>query len=203
MIGDFEYLYMIRKNDEDALEIMMDKFDRLVWSRAHFYFNMYRPQGISVQDLYQEGRIALYESFFSYQEERNVGLAYYIDLCVSSRIKTELRRCRGYSYRMLDTSYSLDMSISEDGSLCLGDLVSDDNIKSDPARMSHYFEAKEILNKIYSGLSDLEKEICQLRQDGFSYNEIALLLKIEAKKVDNVVQKVRRLVSDYKVNKID
>lgn len=203
MIGDFEYLYMIRKNDKDALETMLERFDRLVWSRAHRYFNIYNPEGIAVQDLYQEGRIAAYESFFSYEEERQVGLAYYIDLCVSSRIKTELRRCRGYSYRMLDTSYSLDMTISEDDTLCLGDLVSSDSMTNDPARMAQYYEAVEILEDIFSQLSDLEQEICDVRNQGFSYVETALLLDVSTKKVDNVIQKVRKMINERKEFEID
>lgn len=203
MLGDFEYLYMIRKNDKEATDTMMARFDRLVWSRAHRYFNIYNPEGIAVQDLYQEGRIAVYESFFSFQEERGVGLAYYIDLCVSSRIKTELRRCRGASYRMLDTSYSLDMTISEDDSLTLGDLISCSKVEYNPAKMAQYHEAVEILTVLLESLPTLEQEICELRYQGFSYSETALLLNVSAKKVDNVVQKVRKLIKDQSKFEID
>lgn len=203
MIGDFEYLYMIRKNDEDALELMLERFDRLVWSRAHRYFNMYKPEGIAVQDLYQEGRIAVYESFFSYEEARKVGLAYYIDLCVSSKIKTELRRCRGFSYRMLDTNYSLDMTISEDESLCLSDLVACEKMSNNPSKMAHYEEAYKIVMKIFEQLDDLEKEILTHRHQGFSYSETALLLSVSPKKVDNVIQKMRKLISERNNFKID
>lgn len=203
MIGDFEYLYMIRKNDEVALNIMLERFDRLVWSRAHRYFNMYNPDGIAVQDLYQEGRIAVYESFFSYEEARKVGLAYYIDLCVSSKIKTELRRCRGYSYKMLDSNYSLDMMISEDESLCLGDLASCDRMTNNPTLMAHYQEAYKIVMDILETLDDSEREILDLREQGFSYNETALLLSVSPKKVDNVVQKVRKLVNEHNEFQID
>lgn len=203
MIGDFEYLYMIRKNDEQALKTMLDRYERLVWSRAHRYFNMYNPEGITVQDLYQEGSIALYESFFSYEEERQVGLAYYIDLCISSRIKTELRRCRGYSYKMLNTSYSLDMNISEDNSLSLVDLVACDEITHNPEMMAHHLDAVLVVNQILSKLCKTEVEIYNLRSQGFSYNETALLSNVSPKKVDNVVQKIRKLIAQQNLLEID
>lgn len=203
MIGDFEYLYMIRKNNDEALKEMLERYNRLVWSRAHRHFNIYNPDGISVQDLYQEGRMALYESFFSYEEERKVGLAYYIDLCITSKIKTELRRCRGYSYKMLDTSYSLDMSISEDHSLNLGDLSACTRTEYNPQKMSHYQDALKIAGGVLSQLSELEIEICTLRYQGFSYSETALLTNVSAKKVDNVIQKVRKLFLDRRILEID
>ena len=203
MVGDFEYLYMIRKNDAEALETMLDRFNRLVWSRVHRYFNIYNPEGITAHDLYQEGRMALYESFFSYEEDRKVGLAYYIDLCITSRVKTELRRCRGYSYRMLDSSYSLDMSISEDHSLSLGDLTACTRTEYNPQTMAHYHEALQIAGEVLSDLDELEIEICTLRYEGFSYSETAILTGVSAKKVDNVIQKIRKLFSDRQRLEID
>ncbi|CAM3735128.1 sigma-70 family RNA polymerase sigma factor [Erysipelothrix urinaevulpis] len=203
MIDDFEYLYMIRKKDQWAMDVMMEKYDRLIWSRAHFYYNMYRPQGITVHDLYQEGQIALVASFFSYEINRKVGLAYYIDLCVSSRIKTELRRCRGFSYKMLDTSCSLDMSISEDDSLCLGDMVTRADFLNNPSLLAQYSEAKIVLQEICKELSKQDQEVYRLREEGFSYKEIGLLLGIDDKKVDNIVQKIRRIIRSYNQNKID
>lgn len=203
MLKDVEYLYLIRQNDEHALKIMMDRFDRLVWSRAHYYYNLHQPRGIVVQDLYQEGCVALHESLFSYEEERDVGLAYYIDLCVTSRIKTELRRCRGYSYRMLDSSFSLDMCVSEDGNLSLGDLVASESLKSNPTKMAKYQEAKQFATNVYNQLTLLEQEIVRYREEGYSYKEIALLSKVQPKKVDNVVQKLRRMIDEYKVIQID
>lgn len=203
MIGDFEYLYMIRKNDEDALKTMLDRYERLIWSRSHRYCNMYNPDGITVQDLYQEGSIALYESFFSYEEERKVGLAYYIDLCISSRIKTELRRCRGLSYQMLNTSYSLDMNISEDNSLSLVDLVACDDVRRNPELMAHHLDALQVMDQILSKLDETEAEIYNLRNQGFSYSEAALLTNVSPKKVDNVVQKIRKLIAQQSIFEID
>lgn len=196
MIGDYEYLYMIRQRDEDALTGLMAKYDRLLWKRAYNYFNTYHPKGIEVEDLYQEGLIALYESFYKYDEDMGVGLAHFVDICVSTSMGTLLRKCRGKGYSLLDTSNSLDRSICEDGSLTLYDILSDDSIHHDPRRMSIYYEAQELLESVLLKLEEVEVSVYKMYHDGYSYNEIAEKCELTPKKVDNILQKVRLKISE-------
>lgn len=195
MINDFEYLYMIRQHDEDAFFAVLDKFNRLIWKRAHDLLMAQKPQGIVAADLYQEGFIGFYESLYSFNESKEVGFAFYVNLCVVSCIKTALRKCRGQSYRLLDNRFSFDMAISEDESLFLADVVESDHQRYNPQFMAVYYEAEQILEGILRSLTPLEQHVYRLRDLGYSYQEIAQQLDITPKHVDNIIQKVRRKMS--------
>ncbi|HEY4537993.1 MAG TPA: sigma-70 family RNA polymerase sigma factor [Erysipelothrix sp.] len=194
MIGDYEYLYMIRQKDEYALEAMIEKYDRLIWKRALTFYNTYRPCSIEIEDLYQEGKYGLYESFYKYDESLGVGLAHFVDICVSSRMTSCLRRCNGKAYKLLDYAQSLDMNVSEETSLKLYDVIGCDDPKIDPQFMTLYYEAEDILDELLKHLKHQDKKVYELLREGYSYKEIAEKLNITNKKVDNILQKIRKKI---------
>lgn len=196
MYNDYETLYMIRQENEDALETVIQNFNRLVWKRAHDLFVMYRPNGINVNDLYQEGFIGLHESIYTFDESLEVGFAYFVNLCVVSYMKTALRKCRSQSYKLLDSKVSFDMKVAEDESLFLGDVIADRRVRYNPVVMSHYHEAKENIQKILKDLPLLEQSIYEMQQAGYSYQEIASITQLSTKKIDNVIQKIRRKIQE-------
>lgn len=192
MISDFEYLYMIRQNCANSLETVLKKFERLLWKMAHELMRMQNPQGIAVMDLFQEGTIGLFDALHTFKEMKAVGFAYYVKLCVDSNMRTALRKCRGQSYRLLDNRLSLDMSISEDQSIYLHDVIESRDVRHDPAFMARYFEAKSIFSTVLNELSDFERKVFLLREEGYGYLEISRIMDCTTKMVDNTVQKVRR-----------
>lgn len=191
-VSDYEYLYMIRQNDQDSMDTVLGNYRSLLWKRAHDFMNSMTPKGVSVDDMFQEGAIGFHEAVYSFMESMNVGFAFYVSLCVESSIKTALRKCRGKSYLLLDSKSSLDMSISEDGNLYLGDIVESHDIKHNPRIMAQYYEAKKVETQVLDTLNDVEKEIYALKVDGYSYKEIADFTQTSVKFVDNIIQKIRR-----------
>lgn len=193
VISDFEYLYMIRQNSNDALIALMLKYDALLWKVSHVNFNLQKPEGIQVQDLYQEARLGFIESLYTYQENKAVGLAHYVKICVETHVKSALRKCRSHSYRMLDTSFSLDISISEDNSLTLQDMVECDNLDYNPVYRANMNDCLKTLNQRLKQLTDLEKTVYEYWNKGYSYQEISKKVNCSAKFVDNTVQKIKRV----------
>lgn len=194
IINDFEYLYMIRQGSEDAMDTLSENYDKLLWKTCHVNFRIQEPFGIQVNDLYQEAKLGLLEALFSYQESRGVGLAHYIKICVTSYVQSELRRCRGQSYCLLNPYYSLEFEFSDDGSIMMMDLLEDKSTEYAPAYQAQMEESKVILKNIISELSQLEQDIYSLWIDGYSYKEIASVCDTTVKQVDNKIQKIKRLV---------
>ncbi|QIK68863.1 sigma-70 family RNA polymerase sigma factor [Erysipelothrix sp. HDW6C] len=194
MIGDYEYLYMIRQHNNDAMEIVFDKFKNLLWRRAHDFMAQQHPQGVTVEDMFQEAAVGFVEAIYAYREDMNVGFAYFINICVESSIRTALRKCRSRSYTQLDNRLSLDMVISEDGALFLSDVIEDKNIRNDPYFMMQYFEGQVIQSQTLATISDTERYIYTLKEDGFTYHEIAILTRKSTKFIDNTLQKIRHLM---------
>lgn len=194
MIGDYEYLYMIRQHNNDAMEIVFGKFKNLLWRRAHDFMAQQHPQGVTVEDMFQEAAVGFVEAIYAYREDMNVGFAYFINICVESSIRTALRKCRSRSYTQLDNRLSLDMVISEDGALFLSDVIEDKNIRNDPHFMMQYFEGQVIQSQTLATISDTEQYIYTLKEDGFTYHEISILTRKSTKFIDNTLQKIRHLM---------
>lgn len=192
MINDYEYLYMSRMGNEDALNYLFESYKNLIWKRSHEFYLTRNPVGTTVEDLFQEGAIGFYDSLLSYDESMNVGLAYYIQLCVESSIRTYLRKCRSKSYTLLDSRNSLDMSISEDDALHLVDMVMDKRVDGDPLFMAHYEEARIVEENVLATLTPNERKIYELKSQGYTYLEISSTLKIKVKTIDNILQKIKR-----------
>lgn len=195
IISDFEYLYMIRQNCDASLYEMMDKYDRLLWKLSHENFMIQKPEGIQVGDLYQVGRLGLIEALYTYQESRGVGLARYVKVCVETHIKSTLRVCRSKSYKMLDTAYSLDISIAEDESLRLEDIVECDYLEFNPVKQALLQESRKILEYRLRTLKESDREVYELWKSGYSYKEIADQCHTCSKSVDNTIQKIKRLAN--------
>lgn len=192
MISDFEYLYMIRQNSEDALDVVMGKFKRLLWKRAYELYTQQKPIGIGIEDLFQEGFLGFYDAIYTFKEIKDVGFAYYVNLCVVSTMRTALRRCRSQSYKLLDSKWSLDLFVSEDKSVYLADMIESPDIMTNPVIVAHYQDARRIEDEVLQTISEKERIIYTMREEGFGYREIADQFNITPKNVDNIIQKVRR-----------
>ena len=191
-ITDAELLYMVRQNSMDSLDRISGYFHRLIWARSHDFYNSQNPDGTQMEDFFQEGYLSFKESLYSFREEKQVGLAFYIDLCVSSGIKTALRRCRSESYNLLNSKYSLDVGISEGSNLSFIDTMASSRYSDDPSKMAIYNEALIISDEYINQLKVHEQQIHRLHIQGYAYKEIAERLQVGTKDVDNTVQKIRR-----------
>ena len=192
MISDYEILYMLRQNSEDATEILLEKFENLAWKASHDGMYVQRPQGIQDNDLYQEARLGIMEALHTYRIDKDTGLAHYVKICVLSHVNTRLRKCRSASYLLLDSSRSLDMSITEDGCAFLGDVVTEEYLPFNPQHQAIMEEARELLYDMLSTLPKLEQIIFQSWNMGYTYTEIGSILNIAPKVVDNKIQKIKK-----------
>ena len=59
--NDFELISLIREGNQDALEIMFEKYKPLLYKTIHKFNLMY-----DVEDMYQEGLLMLYKSIRFY-----------------------------------------------------------------------------------------------------------------------------------------
>lgn len=191
---DYEYIYMFRQGSEEARKYIIKKFDRLLWKTSFNLYASQRPQGIQVIDLYQEGIVGLIEAVFCFREDMEVGFAHYVSICVETHIRSALRKCRSNSYRLLDTSNSLDMNVAEDNSLTRYDVIGIDDPRLDPAYQAMLSEGRVLLNKVLGGISVEERSIYDLWIEGYSYREIADKCNSTSKFVDNTLQKIKKLL---------
>lgn len=191
--NDYELLYMIRQNDDLAKKIIIKKYYRVIYLIIHSCLNNYTPKGVEQEELFQEGLISLFDAIDSFREDIEAPFYSFSFLCMKRHIKTQIRKYNSKGTRQFYNSLSLDMKISEDDNLYLQDLISQEQY----GKTSYitYFEddLKELLASDF--LSNIEKKVLKLRVEGYSYQEIADILELSSKIVDNTIQKIKRNIS--------
>ena len=174
-----------KNGDVRAQEYIISKYESFVKAKAKSYFLI----GADKEDIYQEGMIGLYKAIRDINFEKATTFKAFAELCVTRQIITATRQ----KHIPLNTYVSLNKPVSDDESdRTLLDILSSIKV-SDPEELVIGQEQKKLIeDEIERVLSDLEKEVFQSYLDGKSYQEIACDLDVQAKSIDNALQRVKR-----------
>ena len=173
-------LEKIRKGDREAFDFLLHRHHKMIYKLINSYNLENGDYAIDPHDLYQEGCIALYNSVFTFEKERNVKFSTYAYLCINGAI----RKCiRENAKRYLEEPYSLDVVRK-----IKLELIVEDN----PLNYHHEEECRRKLDEFMKDLNSEDLKIIELRRRDMSYKQIAESLNINAKRVDNRIQVLRK-----------
>ena len=148
-----------------------------------------------MNDLIQEGMIGLTQAINDFKEQKNVQFQTFANLCIDRKIFSFIRNITRDKHRLLNESISIDASYSSTGKPLIEMLFDENNIN--PEEIFIEREAKyELFNKIDEKLSKSEKEVFDLRMQGFSYKEISELLNITTKAVDGTLSRIKNKITN-------
>lgn len=182
-LNDYEVVYMVRENDEEAREIIFNKYIPIVRRIASDHLALAKMARIEYEDLVQEGLIALNEAINKYNEHSGVLFYTFLCVCVERRILTYCRKMNSSKHYLLNTSLDDEYIYS----------VSDNDV------FEAYFNEINLERKFVSfkNLFDIvESNIFELRYNGFSYKEISKLLDIPVSTIDGKLCKIRRILKE-------
>ena len=182
-------LEQVKNGNNEALETLINKYKDLVNMKVGKYFII----GAEKEDIYQEGMIGLYKAIRDINFEKATTFKAFAELCVTRQIITAIKTATRQKHIPLNTYVSLNKPVSDDESdRTLLDILSSIKV-SDPEELVIGQEQKKLIeDEIERVLSDLEKEVFQSYLDGKSYQEIACDLDVQAKSIDNALQRVKR-----------
>lgn len=175
-----------RQGDENALDILLQRYKPLVKSKVKTYYQA----GGDPEDLIQEGMIGLYKAVLGYDSTKRVTFAAFAALCILRQVQTAIKTASRLKHIPLNTSLSLDNETGEQLPA---------HRDNDPEALFLGREAlKHIDDYIKTNLSELEYSVFVLHMDGKSHMEIADALGKSAKSVDNTLQRIRRKIEKIK-----
>ncbi len=185
--NDYELLYLVGEN-EDANEVIYEKYAPVIDYYAKNYLNLVSNKGLDYNDLYQEGLIGLDEAIKNYSHHRDIKFSTFAFICIKRKIITSIRSVSRQKYSVLNESYSIDY-------------VSDDSMPFENAIILNSGGLEDILvgkedenffkTRVNEELSLFEKQVYELRINGFSYEEIATMLNKTLKSIDSVLFRIR------------
>lgn len=190
--NDYELVYLIGEENEDALNVLYEKYKPIVILKLKKYIKYAKKIGLEYSDLFQEGMIGLSEAIANFKTKKDVQFSTFANLCIERQLFSALTRASRKKHNILNDSLSLDNSINDDD-VTLLDFVFDKS--ADPSLYVESIEnKKELYEKLSNVLTTLEKEVFNLKVNNFDYKEISMLLNKSYKSVDSAIQRIRAKV---------
>lgn len=177
MQEDIGLIQRIRKGDAQAVELLMEKYKGLVNKLARVYF----IKGGDIEDLVQEGMIALYNAVYTFNTEAKTAFTTYATSCIKNRILDFIKSSNTQKHKAL--SDSVPMSVLDDKYMS----------GLSPEDIAIYEEEKNYLHSVIDReLTPNERTVLDCFFNGMSYQDIADRLGKNTKYVDNALQKIRK-----------
>lgn len=197
-LSDEDIISLIRSNNPNAMDYMLNRYKNLVRKKAKALFLI----GGDKDDLIQEGMIGLYKAIRDYRKSKDNSFYSFADLCISRQIYSAIKASNRKKNLPLNTyvslytpAYSENADMEEKESLV--DLMYENKI-SNPEELVIDKENTHMLEyELVRHLSIFEKDVLDLYLQDVSYLKIAEILKKEPKSIDNALQRIKS-----KLNKV-
>ena len=193
--NDSELIYLISESNEEAKEIFYEKYRGVIEVKAKKYANFVSSKGYDINDLIQEGMIGLTQALNDFKEQKNVQFNTFANLCIDRQIFSFIRNITRDKHKILNDSVSIDTNVSPSGRPLVELLFDENNINPEEAFIER--ETKyELFTKIEDKLTKSEKDVFDLRMQGFTYKEIACLLNLTPKAVDGAIGRIKNKITN-------
>ena len=106
--NDYELIDFIAEGNEEANNIIIEKYTPLINSIANKMMKYCKNNGIDYNDLKQEGFIGLNDAITHFSDRKNVLFYTYAKKCIERRIVSSLVWASRIKYKALDDSISSD-----------------------------------------------------------------------------------------------
>lgn len=187
-LNDYELVYRIRENsDEDAVELIIKKYEPIICNYAKKFIAFAERNGADLDDLIQEGRVAVAKAIKAYNQDKSSIFYTYVTICIERAFYTY---CRNLTYKK---NSILNSAINEESVY---------NYVADGFDLCNHVlntvSEKDFLLTVKHNFNFLDSSIFELRYNGFSYKEISDLLDISLGVVDSRLCKIRRTLQSNK-----
>ena len=193
--NDFELLYLVSENNEDAKDMFYDKYESIIKMKASKYKKYVESMGYDFNDILQEGRLGLTNAINAYRDQKDVRFYTFANICIDRQLVTFIRSISRDKHKLLNNSVSLDSTTNSVGRPLTEIILDDKNIDPELSFIEEE-EREELYKKIEEKLTTIEKDVFDLRVQGFSYKEISSILDITPKAVDGCITRIKNKLSN-------
>ena len=182
-VADETLAQRAKNGDDEALADLIEHYTPLVCMRARAY-----ARGVmDVDDVYQEGMIALLKAVRNYREDTAGSFRTFAAVCVNNKMLSAV------TAHMRDKNAPMRSYLSLSGREIPEDLLAAVSPETDPEKLVIASEESAARNRrIETLLSPFERQVLRLYLSSYSYEEMSRQLGSSTKAVDNALQRVRR-----------
>lgn len=191
--NDYELVALAKENNEEAINIIYQKYQPLIYKKARYIYNIIGSKGIELSDIIQEGMIGLEEAINRYNEKDNTLFYTFANLCIDRKMRTLISKVNRDKHKILNEAVSYDTNDDEEISLL--NYIYDKTDNPEYGLISEE-EEEELYQKIKSQISDFESTVFDLKIQGFTYKEIASILDKDPKTIDNALSRLKTKIKN-------
>ena len=182
-VADETLAQRAKNGDDEALADLIERYTPLVCMRARAY-----ARGVmDVDDVYQEGMIALLKAVRNYREDTAGSFRTFAAVCVNNKMLSAV------TAHMRDKNAPMRSYLSLSGREIPEDLLAAVSPETDPEKLVIASEESAARNRrIENLLSPFERQVLRVYLSSYSYEEMSRQLGSSTKAVDNALQRVRR-----------
>ncbi len=180
--NDYEILYMI--GESSNFDILYKKYQPLIYKIMKRYEKIFKTYGYELDDLMQIGYIILYKTSFLYQEYNSSLFYTYFISALKKGIINEIRLNKTNKKESLNNSISYD-NLIPNTDLRYIDVIQANNIEDDEKLNDKFVILKNTLSFTSSC-------VYELYYNGYSLNEISLLLDESMIAITNCIKEIRK-----------
>ena len=197
--NDFELLSYVSEQNEDAKDVLFEKYNPLIVATANRLYCYCKNTGLELNDLIQEGMLGLNLAIDSFIEYKDTTFYTYAKTCIERKMISLIISARRQKHRMLNESLSLEGSM-EGSNTSVFERNLEDNSYNPENVLLDSENQEELIKKIYDNLTNFEIQVAELKINGFDYREIAEILDKDIKSIDNALQRIRTKLKDFRNN---
>ena len=186
-LNDNEILYLISENNEEAYNYMYKKYEPLINKLAIEILRKYKYLKLEYDDLFQEGMYALSLAIRKFDYRENILFFTLVFVCIKREMYKQVIKSSSNKNSIINSSISLDELVNEE--TAIGDFVYNEadmieNHLTEIEKKKYILDLKYLLKQNYS-------EVYELKINGFSNQNIAVLLDLRYKDVDNYLRSIK------------
>ena len=168
----------VRAGDQNAFDTLLDQYRPLI-DASVARFSSDEAFSLYCEDLKQEASVVFYNSILAYDlEQTEVEFGLFAKICIYNALVSFLRAMKRRS--------------AEPVAEIPHNLITVQDFEDPSARMLEQERLKSLYAVIRKNLSELEYKVWQLYISGRSASEIATLLSIDEKSVNNAIYRIRK-----------
>lgn len=191
-INDYELLYMVC-DDDYSLELLLEKYKPFINQKLFRYVDYLKKYSIDVEDLRQEVYLTVIHAIKNYDDNSNACFYTYLNVLIEHKISNFWRDQFSSRNSIFLNAVSLSTLVSDN--LNLGDLIADNSEKTEDILLEKNV-VEEVFNFCY-GLSLEEAYVFELYLNGYSRENISILLNITYKRSAYLIFKIKNKLKKY------
>jgi RNA polymerase sporulation-specific sigma factor len=194
-VDDMYLIALAKQGDAMAYNRIVRRYQGFVRLKASSYF----LAGGDSEDLIQEGLVGLWKAVRDFRSDRESSFRNFAELCITRQIITAVKTATRNKHSPLNqyVSFSSTPAGTSEGEPTLDEIIAGPAVRDPANQVISSEELQSLVGCLSTALSELESRVLALYLDGRPYEEIAGRIGVDAKTVDNALQRVKRKVGAH------